>query len=230
MNTEFVEAKITKSISVFIRSVDADYSLREPVYAINWFNTRLLWLYNFYNLLGSMSVKKVGGKPIFKGRVKTVLHGEEHHRRDVLLLVNYPAIENFRQMLESIYFQLVSVLRMLAVKDFTFGFSKPTTKISGFSAAKENKIYAIHHYQGEIEINESIEKIIENSGVSIFYSGSITSLLFSGDEQVPCLMDSMILLEADTEDQLRKIIADKRYMDIVEQSRNSFIAILSRVF
>jgi uncharacterized protein (DUF1330 family) len=230
MNAEFAEAKITKSTSVFIRSSDPDYSLAKPVYAINWFNTRFLWLYNFYNMLGSVSVKKVGGTPIFKGRVKTVLHGEADHRRDVVLLVNYPAIENFRQMLESRYFQLVSVLRMLAVKEFTFGFSKPTIKVSGFTATNENKVYAMHHYQGDIDIAESVVKIIENSSVGIFYSGRITSLLFAGDEQVPCLMTGMILLEADNEDQIEAIMADKAYMGIVEETKSSFIATLSRVF
>ena len=61
---------------------------------------------------------------ILQGRHIKTLYGREEDKRDVLLVVRYPALTNFRSMLESKIFQGVSVIRMAAVDNFTFGFTK----------------------------------------------------------------------------------------------------------
>ena len=96
----------------------------EPVYAINWFNTRSALVYDFYNFLAVRSVRKIGGGPFIKCKLEKTLIDDDTLRRDVLLIVKYPSLVNFRRMLESTMFQLVSLLRTAAVSDFTFGFTK----------------------------------------------------------------------------------------------------------
>jgi len=237
---EILQAKVTDKTSIYIKSIDKTVSLSQPVYAINWFNARCLWLYNFYNLLAGFSVKKVGGRPFFKGLVKQVLYGQEQQRREVLLIVNYPAVENFKQMAESRYFQLVSLLRMVAVKEFTFGFSQ-RTDANGPELKHEtrgkltDKAYLIHHYQGGEDILPEIENVIRQHEVEVIFSGRISSLLYSGDksmakEQVPCLMDGTVLLQADDLLQLMQAVYSDDYERLIKQTESSFIATLERVF
>ena len=235
MNAEVIKARISQSMSVFICSVDEDYALSKPVYAINWFDTRLLWLYNFYNLLGAISVKKVGGKPLFKGCVKQVLHGDSPSRRDVLLLVRYPTGENFRQMLESRIFQLISMLRILAVKNFSFGFSRRTDSVKDYLNENTFSVFAVHHYQSKNDIVEQIRSIAYGFGVDIYFAGRITALLASGDaseanEDVPCLMDGALLLRAESENDITRLVVSDAYRQVVEQTSNSFIATMDRLF
>jgi len=235
MNAEVIKARISQSISVFIRSVDAGYALSQPVYAINWFDTRFMWLYNFYNFLGAFSVKKVGGKPLFKGRVTKVLHGDDDARRDVLLLVRYPTADNFRQLLESRFFQFVSLLRILAVKAFTFGFSRRTDSTNDHLNENTFSAFVVHHYQSKDDIVEQVRSIADGFGVDIYFAGRITALLASGDaseanEDLPCLMDGALLLRAERVDAIVAMVASDEYRQIVDQTSNSFIATMDRLF
>jgi len=234
-DNEVIQAKITNNISVFIQSVDQKFSLNQPVYAINWFNTRMLWLYNFYNLLAAISVNKVGGKPFFKGRVKKTLYGSDEFRRDILLIVNYPGANSFKNMLENTYFKIVSLLRMLAVKEFTFGFSRRTDLRNNKVSPCDNGAYAIVHYRGESNIDKKISLITVKMGIDICFSGRITSLLFSGNEsevkeQVPCLMEGVFVLKADTNLQLEKALSTDEFQTIIQQTISSFVATLERIF
>ena len=121
---EISSAKLPGKLSAFIFRDAAHLSEDEPIYAINWFNTKSSLVYDFYNKLAVGCVRKIGGAPFFKGRHIKTLHGREEDRRDVLLVVRYPALKNFLTMLESKVFQGVSVIRMAAVDEFTFGFTK----------------------------------------------------------------------------------------------------------
>ena len=221
---------------MFIKSLDKTISLNQPVYAINWFNTRSLWLYNVYNFLGSFSVKKVAGSPFFKARVNEVLYGEEEYQRSVLLIVNYPALENFKQMAENLYFKLVSLLRIAAVKEFTFGFSRRTDAGEYDVQNNQNdKAYVIHHYRADKDIMPQLERLVHRHDVIVLFSARISALLFSGDatqpnEQIPCLMDGIVLLSADNVSQIKNAVADDNYQQVIQQTQCSFIAALERVF
>ena len=96
------------------------------IHAINWFDTRSLWLYNVYNRLAAGSVARIGGQPLFKARLVEVLRGNVSDRRETLLLVRYPGVSQFASMLSDRRFQLTSVLRELAVRRFSFGLSEST--------------------------------------------------------------------------------------------------------
>lgn len=231
---EFLQARITRDKSVFIRSINPDVPLSEPVYAINWFNTRMLWLYNLYNLLGARAVGKVSGKACFKGKVKTVLHGAAEDRREMLLIVRYPAPDHFKTMLETTYFQLVSVLRVFAVRQFTFGFSRRSGASGTLQAWDKNKVFAIHHYRGQHDISAEVSRVVNDQGVEVNFSGRITAVLFSGDQTrpkdpVPCMMDGAIILQAANQAALEKAVAHADYQAIIQQTHSSFIATAQRM-
>jgi len=116
-----VRGKFSNNVDVFIRSVHSDANLDESFYAINWFSTKMEWLYHFYNFLAVRSVLKVGGKPFFKAKVTETLVDDNRGRRDLLLIVNYPNGKKFISLMESTYFKMVSIFRILSVKRFTFG-------------------------------------------------------------------------------------------------------------
>jgi hypothetical protein len=238
---ETVEARITSKIRVFIQSKNNDVTLNQPVYAINWLDTRMLWIYELYNWLAGPAVKKINGKPFFKGRVSKVLYGQEEYRRDVLLIVYYPSASAFKHMLENGFFQIVSLLRILAVKEFTFGFSRrvddaavDTVTADSQEPFPTDKVYAIHHYRAEQDITKALAEVIDRQGVNIYFSSRMSAYLFSGDlqgpaKQVPCLMDGVVLLQADSQLQLEDAVRQEKYQALIRQTDSSFISGLNRV-
>ena len=182
-NIEISSAKLPGKISAFIFR-DADHlSEEEPIYAINWFNTKSSLIYDFYNKLAVGCVRKIGGAPFFKARHIKTLYGGEEDKRDVLLVVRYPALTNFRSMLESKIFQGVSVIRMAAVDNFTFGFTKRSDKGADLSPMNPDDMqgvsYGVFHYSGVADISKFIAELNLGAVVDIFYSGIISCLLYT---------------------------------------------------
>lgn len=240
---ETLEITLTENIRAFIQSKNKNIPLNQPVYAVNWFNTRALWLYNLYNWLAIPSIRKIKGKPFFKGHVSNVLYGPKEHRRDVLLIVYYPTASAFKHMLESRYFKLVSLLRMLAVREFTFAFSSrtdhPTLGITAENQQKvetdqTDKVYALHHYQAKEDITEIVADAIEGQSLTIYFSSFISARLWSGDQhgpnkQQPCLMDGVVLLQADNQAQLEHTLQQEKYKTLIQLTESSFVCCLNRL-
>lgn len=229
-----IQAKLPGRNRVYIKRTDDGPSFDEPVYAINWFDTKARLIYDFYNLLAVRSVKAVGGAPYFKGRLKKILHGEEEHRRDVLLVVRYPSLRNFKSMLESPFFLLVSLLRVLAVRDFTFGFTKRCNEGPDLAPRVLTSAYAVHHFKGNSSARKEIEELCEENNVKQLYAGAMGAFLSTGDietigDQVPCLMDAIVILKAENQEHLEKFIRSDPYQATIGKTSSSFIGIYERV-
>ena len=242
-DTPSITASITGAVRVHITALRADFDINKPVYALNWFNSRQLWLYNLYNLLAARSVLKIGGVPFFKARVATTLHGNEADYRSVLLIVRYPDISQFKTMLQSRYFQLVSIIRGLAVAQFTFGFSTRTDiqdieKFSSQHRIAENKAYAIHHYRLSDQATNIAEKATElaaSHGVTLAFSSYVSARLYpqkgSADPvAVETIMDGCMIMQADSQSQLEQWVASADYRALLATTDASFIATLDRIF
>ena len=65
-----LSVKLFGSVHAKITSCDPDRPLSEPIFAVNWFDTRFALIYNLYNLLAARSVYSVGGRPLFKGKTR----------------------------------------------------------------------------------------------------------------------------------------------------------------
>ena len=230
-----IQTRVFGKTYMHIKSVDGGGSLDAPVYAVNWFNTRMMWLYNFYNTVATRSVTAVGGTPFLKGRITKTIHGETSDRRDALLIVNYPSPSAFKSMLESRYFMAVSVLRMLAVGNFTFGFTHRTDRAAAREDYQSGGYYAVHHYTGASDVSATAAALAADYNAEVHFSGRISSLVYTGDEteardQVPCLMDGILVLRATAEKDLEDMLGSARYEAVVAETRSSFTGLFDRIF
>jgi hypothetical protein len=223
-----------------IKTIKKEASLNDPVYAINWFNTRIKWMYDFYNFLAAISVFKIGGKIFFKGKVVKILHGSIEDSREMLLIVNYPSANKFSDLMKDKYFLLVSLLRELAVKQFSFGFTERLDSNASPQNRKRkldrSKAYAIHHFRTDKPMSSFIpiiQKAAESEGIKIDYAGQTSSLLFSqntvGKEtQVPCLLDGLFLFEGNNSNQLEEFLKSRDYQKDITSFDSSYIALINR--
>jgi len=231
-------AKLPKDLQAYIFRDEQALSADEPVYAINWFNTKTQWVYDFYNVLAVKAVKKIGGGGFFKGKRVKTLYGEQTDQRDILLVVRYPALENFRTMLENKYFQLVSVLRMAAVKDFTFGISKRSDGGADFRPMEkiENKTssYAVHHFSGLDNISAELRSLAANTSVEIFFTSDIEAHIGTGKTSesctlVECILKHIVILRASEDGEIIRFINAAPYQDLIKRTERSFIGLYNRI-
>ena len=232
-----LERKITADIDGRIKAVNEGNELNEPVYAINWFNTKMEWMYNFYNILAASSLFKVGGSVFFKGKVTQTIHGNRDAARELLLVVNYPAPDNFLDLMQIKFFQLISIFRILSVDKFTFGFTerkddKPRTRLD------KSKSHAVHHFKfnggdNPDAVIQNIKELAEKEKVEIIFIGKISSLLFieknSHEAQVPCLMDVVVIFEGDMDEALEHLLSSKEYVDLAGKQESTYSALVNRV-
>jgi hypothetical protein len=224
-----------------VKSIKEDVSLDEPVYAINWFNTRSRWMYDFYNILASRSVYKIGGKVFFKGTVAKTLRGTNENSREVLLIVNYPSGVRFLDLMKDWYFIVVSVLRELAVKQFSFGFTqrldRDAVQQNGNIGFDRSKSFAIHHFKTDKPVPAFIPMIqmaAESKGIVVYYAGQTSSLLFAQnkagkDTQIPCLLDGLLVFEGDKDSELENFLSSDYYQKNIAQFDSSYMALLNRI-
>jgi uncharacterized protein (DUF1330 family) len=239
-NAQVIKQEVIFGNHALIKQVKQDVNLDQPVYAVNWFDTRMKWMYDFYNLLAAQSVYKIGGKVFFKGQVVKKLAGSEKDSRNMLLIVNYPSVIRFMDLVKDKFFVLVSVLRELAVKDFSFGFTQRLDSQEPLPEKKSNfdksKVYAMHHFRTEKSLSEFLprfNKIASENAVKIHYAGQLSSRLFSENQQgketpVPCLMDGLLLYEAEHNDFMHAMIAGEEYQIEIAKLDSSYIALIKR--
>jgi hypothetical protein len=230
-----ITAKVTNKLDVIIRATRPGINLEESFYAINWFSTKVEWLYHFYNFLASKSVIKIGGAAFFKARVTEIILDELQGKRELILIVRYPGGQNFKALLESTYFKVVSIFRVLSVTDFTFGFthkieSDPNSKI------EDGLHYAIHHFKTTKKTDEILKNIqaVLPKNIRIKYSGHTIASLNSQEKnkamsQIPNLMDGLYIFQSPEEENLRALFKSDAYQTFLSTFQSSHISLLNRI-
>ncbi len=229
-----VKARISKNSHMYILPADKYIDIDNKVFAINWFSTRMNWLYDLYNLLAGPLVSKVGAELFFKAKVVKILHGKRPDLRDTLLIVAYPNIFAFKRLVEMSLFKFVSLFRILAVKEFTFCFTHAVDSDHSSEKRSEQALYAIHHYKGKSKIAKDIEEMIADSDITMFCHTKTFAHLSSGDEdeakeKIPCLMDGVIVFSAQDQKRIEDFVNSARYRDMTNSLDSSFVALLKRV-
>ncbi len=239
MPFEDLSIQVTKDINISIKpSKTTEIDKEKAMYAINWFITKRAWLYKFYNLLAVRSVLNIGGSPFLKANSKEIIQGDKYLNRDVLLIVRYPNPSSFLKLMGNKYFQLISVFRNAAVKDFTFGFA---SKMSDHKWQKkgENLYYVLHHYQSEICRNDQLIETLENEltdSVKILFSGFVDKDLFvkrgvKEAVKLPGLIDGIVIYQSQDKELLRQTLLNAKYQSIIDSNlKISSLVELSRVF
>lgn len=233
-----IEVKLPGRQRAIFRRIDASLKFDQPAYAVNWFNTRSRWLYEFYNFLAAGSVKAIGGAPFFKGRLLKRLHGVDSDSRDLILVVRYPALTQFKVMLESIYFQLLSILRLLAVKDFTFGFMKrrawdtPLEPVS--KMVDRDEVYLVHHFRGDPSIVDDLIACGRDLEIETVFAGTIGAIVSTGSRKsdlatTPCLMDAIVIFRGPNAASTEALSQSGGYQSVMSKSVSSFVGTYRRI-
>ena len=231
--TNDLTTNLTGSMQAVVVGVGDTRSLEDPLFAVNWFDTKSAWLYFIYNVFAARSVKAVGGEVVIKGKVTSVLYGDTQDRRDMLLIVRYPSGSRFLQMLRSWYFQVVSLMRTTAVSRFTFGFTQPTVTETAKPDASKALSYVICHFRGA-DISAGLTELASQYDVVSVYGGTLVARLATrkvGHDKVvmPCLMDGAVILQADNSSALNNIVSDPGFAAIVGKSEGLFVATFDRL-
>ncbi len=223
-------AKITASTSVAIRSNHPDYDLSNPLYAVNFFDASPAWLYHLYNRLASRSVRKIGGRPLFKGIVLDSILSDTG-KRQILLIVKYPDAIAFKNLLESTYFKLVSILRIKSVQRFTFSFTKPQDDLN---FDHEYKYYAIHHFGNRV-ISDVLKGIRNTKDdIDVVYAGKTSAHLFrqnkvTPDAQVESMIDNLIVYGSSSQEKLKSLLQSAEYLRRFDNEDPGYISTINRV-
>ena len=193
------------------------------------------FLYDFYNFLAARSVRLVGGTPLLKGRILSCVSGDESMQRGVLLVVRYPSPRHFCRMLENTYFKLVSIVRSIAVQRFTFCLTRAIND-RDFQLADDNysSTFAVLMFRGDSDVMEPLLKELNDSSVSVIYSGLKThklSVVKASDKvtEVPVPMDGIIVFECSGESRLRSIAASTSFRSGLDNCSSYFVALLEKI-
>jgi len=230
-----LKRELTKTIDVEIIPIGRGDINTDRIWAINWFNYKKKWLYKLYNRLAAPHVIRVGGQLLFKGHNSQSLFGDEELSRQTLLIVTYPKIDDFLDMLTIKTFQLVGLLRVKAVKDFVFGFTRRVDKHETGIMPKYNgnDSYLVYHYQGNTNHDELYELAGENNVKVFFHGEKMAQLkrLEEGKDDIlaPFFMDEIMVFEAENDKRLADFADSSEFLQHKTLNSKSFVAIFSRV-
>jgi hypothetical protein len=231
--TNELSANVTRTIEAVITATDDAVSLEEPLVAINWFDTRSEWLYHLYNFFASRSVKAVGGEVVIKARTDTVLSGQAGDRRDMVLLVRYPSGPRFLGMMQSKYFQFVSLMRAAAVSRFTFGFTHPTVTPLAQPDPNKNLAYMLCQFRGA-DISSELAELAVRHDLASLYGGALAARLATRKEgaqreDIPCVMDGAVIFQTRDKTAFKRFTEAPEYVELSQKAENFFTVTLSRL-
>ena len=231
--------KISNNLNISIMSAGPKYNLVDPVWAINWFNVKSKWLYDLYNYMAVSHVISVSGIPFFKGRLIRRIEGFEMDERELLLIVNYPSPSAFLTMIKSKLFQLKSLVRISAVKDFTFGFMRRQDD-GGISQSKGSKyernlIYMVHHFKhNNTEVNAiKIKEQATLFDIFTHFVGTKSHIVGRRKKSdrlktAPFIMDGLIVLGAFEESQFQEFLNSPFYQEFIREKKSNYLGLFTR--
>ena len=233
-----IDKQITKTTSISIIGVSSEIDLDTGLWAINWFDTKRKWLYNLYTLLAAPLVIKVGGGLVFKGQHLEKLAGEDNDARKILLVVKYPSANHFFDLLAFKFFLLLSVLRVMAVEKFVFGFSKRIKIERSFKDRKsKGSPCLVHHFRGNKDISIDLQNLTNaaaEKGINLAYAGTKAATLQrtvdgKGTVDVPFIMDGIIVFEGDNRSDLQVFYEREIYQQFIGNVANSYVAVFEKL-
>ena len=219
--------QIIRKISVSLEGENVPAG--SPLFAINWFDTRVAALYHFYNSLAAPRVFRIGGKVFMKAKVGKQLAGDSAMKRQFLLIVNYPSPEAFLEMVGDSVFQVVSLLRTAAVKRFSFclnqRFEGPQLLENRFQDHDKTSKYAVLIFKGEFA--EGLRALAQEQAVEVLFSSerALTVSVTKGDvsEREDPITEKVFVLKANDEESLETFLSDPKFVE-ASHSWESFFA------
>ena len=236
-----IERKITGSITAMIQGHFEE--IEAPLFAINWFDTRVEPVYHFYNWLAASRVFKIGGKVLFKGKNLQTISGNEALARKLLLIVNYPSAHAFLDLLSDRIFQVVSVFRVLAVKQFSFVLQKrigePQLLLEQIPKLEgPAKSYAVLHFSGIEDLQlesakQQLDRIASTNGCDLMFygyeSGRVATVK-TGEEpsEVEYITPATAVFSSAEQANLLKYFEGAEFEEFTKQLDDHYAALLER--
>ena len=220
-------------------SAGPEYNLVDPVWAINWLNVKSKWFYDLYNYMAISHVISVLGYPFFKGRLIRRIEGFDMDERELLLIVYYPSPGAFLKMVKSKIFQLKSTIRILAVKDFTFGFmcrqDNDDTLHRKDSHYEKKLLYMVHHFKTHNTEVDAIKIKEQAASYDIFTHFVGTKSHIVGQRRKnkrlktpPFIMDGLIVLGAFEESQFQEFLNSPFYQKFISERSFNYLGLFAR--
>ncbi|MEM7550962.1 MAG: hypothetical protein AAF363_14860 [Bacteroidota bacterium] len=229
--------KIIGDSKVVVSPANESTELDRPLYAINWFNLKRLWMYNLYNLLVASHLKKVNGKALYKGiGIKRILEEDPELDRRMLLVVYYPSADAFLKLVSNRLFLLKSVFRINSVKDFCIAFSKrfdkgEKPKTSGLY--KGDCFYMAHVFH-KGSVDTAIELPSLSDGITCLFHGEKTADIGrqKGNEDVqnaPFPIEGVVVWESKSKDALLSFSESPEYSEFKNRLGKSNMYLQKRI-
>lgn len=239
MNLASLTEPVSGGLNISVISTGPEYSLSDPIWAINWFDVKSKSLYDFYNSIAVSHVKSVKGIPFFKGHLIRRIEGQDVDERELLLIVYYPSPESFLTMIKSKVFQVKSLLRVWAVKDFTFGFMKRRDDgkmpKSSFSKYEGKLMFLVHHFKnGHIGFDAlKLKDLAASYDVFTYFSGIKSHLIGRRRKNdklktAPFNMDGLLIFAAFEETQFEVLLNSLSYQEFIKDNQSNYIGLYSR--
>ena len=218
-------------------------ALEEPLFAINWFDTRVAPIYHLYNYLAASRAFRIGAKVFFKGETGEPFAGDSDLGRRYLLIVNYPSGERFLDLMADRVFQIIGLLRTLAVRRFSFVLHR---RIGGEqllgartqSWEKATRYAVLHFHQGEgadatRAPRERLQEIAQRHRVGVHFSSrrAVTLSVAKGDsppEPTPYVTENILLFEPGDAGRIAEFFADPGFVDLSASWQGFFAAPIRR--
>ena len=239
---EKIERKITGSITAEIHGELNE--IESPLFAINWFDTRIAIIYHLYNLLAASRVFKIGGKALFKGAIQQAISGNTDLARDYLLVVNYPSGHRFLELLSDKLFQLMSVLRIAAVKRFSFVLhhrhGEPQLLPDSKSVIAPNDHYAVLQVRLAEQSNQEapkfdftqLEQLAQQHDSEVFFASQVAGRVVLTKAQgtdadadaLPFITDVTVLIKSSTAKNVSDCFAADQVKNLLPVGADFFAA------
>ena len=230
---------INKTTNVTLLSANPEALLDSTLWAINWFDLKSGWLYQLYNKVVVKHVKQVGGIPLFKGKLRKVIRDNHRLQREMILIVSYPKADAFLKMISNSGFQRKSILRLLSVKDFVFGFHerKDDGKILAASSKFSGKLkYLVHVLPTRHQKIDALKLKDIATGLDIFthFIGNKTALLGvdkknNGMQTVPFPIENILIFSAFEDNQFDELLSDPYCQTFSPIEDGSFIGLYNQL-
>ncbi|MDH3708621.1 MAG: hypothetical protein OER04_01970 [Cyclobacteriaceae bacterium] len=223
---------INKQLQARIQPVSEKVDLENiPMFAINWLDLNSKSLYNLYGFLAFPLARSIGAKAIFKGYQTELLKDSAKVNRAVLLIVKYPSPQAFLSLLGRKFFQVISLLRIKAVRNFNLGFAQ---LIQGKSGDKEDH-YLVYHFQGgtlEAQL-PTLQGLAQEQQCQLYFvaqkSATLTIINRGQERAVPLPMEGLVIFTQSDRQSLQRLADHPKMEELLSGNQSSYLSYFKRV-
>lgn len=235
---KIITAKFNAQVSASVISANPTTDLTNTLWAVNWFDLKKPWLYEWYSQLAFGQLRRNGAAPVFKGKLASTLLDNDRLRRTMLLIVQHRHAHGFLDILSSNLFRLKSKLRNASIRHFQFGFMQKENieDIVPTADHYDGRLkYLVHVCENKPETNlQTIIDLAARHEVFPHFMGQRSALLGfqKGRGQLKTMdfmLSHVLVLSGFDEHTLKSLVQSDDYQSFIQSSTSNFIGIYDRL-